>query len=72
MAMRPPAGRPLAGPIKEGLVDSQSACRHVEIGVSGERSTILEDATDYGRLFETLARMEARARLRPAAADAIR
>ena len=50
----------------------ENACRHVEIGVSGERSTILEDATDYGRLFETLARMEEEKRIRPAAADAIR
>ena len=34
------------------------------IGVSGERSTILEDAADYGRLFETLDRMEREQRLR--------
>ena len=56
---------------REGLVSSNPA-RMVEIGTSGERTTILDDASDYGRLFETLDRMEQELRLRPAAADAIR
>ena len=71
MAIAPAAQRALAWADREGLAKSNPAAQ-VEIGVSGERSTILEDAADYGRLFETLDRMEDERRIRPAAADAIR
>jgi integrase len=57
--------------VREGLV-SDNPARLVEIGVSAERSTILEDVADYGRLFETLERMERERRLRSAVSDAIR
>ena len=47
-------------------------CEGVKTGTSGTRDTILEDATDYARLFATLDRMEQELRIREPAADAIR
>jgi integrase len=44
----------------------------VKTGSSGTRETILDDAADYGRLFETLDRMETERRIRGPVADAIR
>src|SRR5262249_29865935 len=43
----------------------------VGTGSDGVREAVLEDA-HYGRLFETMARMETERRLRPAVGDAIR
>lgn len=39
---------------------------------TGQRDTIVDNASDYQRLFTTLQKMENEKRLRPAAADAIR
>jgi len=47
-------------------------CDGVKTGTSGTRETIVEDAESYGRLFETLDRMEAERRIRSPVADAIR
>jgi integrase len=47
-------------------------CANIQIGTSGVRETILENAADYARLFETLDRMERERRIRAPAADAIR
>ena len=43
----------------------------IDFGRDGERDAVL-DADGYGRLFATLARLEAEHRLRPAVADAVR
>jgi integrase len=50
----------------------ENPCRFVKNGSSGSRDAIMAGAADYGRLFETLQRMEGEGRLRQAAADAIR
>lgn len=47
-------------------------CEGIKLGSSGTRDTILEDAEDYGRLFQTLDRMETERRIRQPVADAIR
>jgi len=47
-------------------------CEGVKTGTSGTRDTILDDASDYTRLFETLDKMELERRIRQPAADAIR
>jgi integrase len=60
-----------AGPRGEQLIKS-NPCADVRTGASGTRETILEDAADYARLFQTLDRMEHEKRVRPPAADAIR
>jgi integrase len=57
--------------VREGIVKS-NPCEHVSTGSSGTRDTILEDAADYARLFQTLDAMERQKRIRGAAADAIR
>jgi integrase len=57
--------------IREGLM-ADNPCRSLKLGTSATRDAILEDAADYARLFETLARMESERRIRPAVADAIR
>ena len=57
--------------IRERLVKA-NPCVGVKTGSSGTRETILDDAADYARLFQTLDRMETELRIRPAAADAIR
>lgn len=44
----------------------------MKYGKSGQRDTILDDATDYMRMFATLQKMEDEKRVRSAAADAIR
>jgi integrase len=50
----------------------KNPCLGVKTGTSGTRNTILEDAADYARLFETLDRMEQERRIRSQVADAIR
>lgn len=57
--------------VREGVV-KVNPCEHVSTGSSGTRDTILEDAADYARLFQTLDIMEQEKRIRGAAADAIR
>jgi integrase len=57
--------------VKERMV-KVNPCANVQTGTSGIRETILEDAADYARLFETLDRMERERRIRAPAADAIR
>jgi integrase len=47
-------------------------CLNVRIGTDGSRTTIIDDADGYARLFRTLDRLEREKRVRPAAADAIR
>lgn len=47
-------------------------CDGVKLPPTGKRTAILEDAADYANLFQTLATMESRKAIRPAAADAIR
>jgi integrase len=47
-------------------------CDGIKLGSTGIRDTILEDANDYARLFETLDRMETERRIRQPVADAIR
>jgi len=44
----------------------------VKVGGDGQRSTILDDAEAYGRLFKTLDAMEVEKRLRRQVADAVR
>ena len=51
---------------------TDNPCRHVKVGSFGIRETILDGASDYARLFQTLDRMEAELRIRREAADAIR
>lgn len=57
--------------ISESLVKS-NATTGVKVGQHRTRDTILEDRTDYQRLFAALDKMEAEKRLRAPAADAIR
>jgi integrase len=57
--------------VREGLAEANPA-EHVKTGVSCTRDTILDDSTAYGRLFETLDRMQSERRIRGAVADAIR
>jgi integrase len=57
--------------IAEHMV-TMNPCIGVKTGTSGIRETILEDATDYARLFETLDKMERELRIAQPAADAIR
>jgi integrase len=57
--------------VKERLV-KVNPCANVHTGSGYIRETILEDATDYARLFETLDRMERERRIRAPAANAIR
>ncbi len=57
--------------IRAGLI-TDNPCRSLKLGTSATRDAILEDAADYGRLFETLALMESERRIRPPVADAIR
>ncbi len=57
--------------VREGLAKS-NPCAHVRTGPSGTRDLILEDASDYARLFKTLDRMERERRIREPVADAIR
>jgi integrase len=47
-------------------------CMTVRIGTDGSRTTIIEDAEGYARLFRALDRLEQEKRVRAAAADAIR
>jgi integrase len=56
--------------VSERLVDRNPAAG-VDLGRDGEREAVL-DAEGYGRLFATLAKMEAERRLRPTIADAVR
>lgn len=44
----------------------------ISVGSDGSRDTILEDSAAYGRLFQTLDRMENEKRIRQPVADAIR
>jgi integrase len=57
--------------ISERMVKA-NPCMSVKTGTSGIRETILEDAADYARLFQTLDRMEQELRIRQPVADAIR
>ncbi|MGC1345174.1 MAG: site-specific integrase [Methyloceanibacter sp.] len=57
--------------IRERLV-KVNPCVGVKTGSSGTRETILDDAADYARLFQTLDRMELERRIRAPVADAIR
>ena len=57
--------------IRERLV-KVNPCVGVKTGSSGTRETILDDAADYARLFQTLDRMEMERRIRIPVADAIR
>jgi hypothetical protein len=57
--------------ISERMVTA-NPCIGVKTGTSGTRETIIEDAADYARLFQTLDRMERELRIRQPAADAIR
>jgi integrase len=50
----------------------ENPARFVKVGSSGTRDTILQNASDYGRLFKTLDRMESEQRIRRPVADAIR
>lgn len=51
---------------------ASNPCDGVKLPPIGRRTAILEDATAYGTLFQTLATMEEQKTIRPAAADAIR
>jgi integrase len=57
--------------VREDLIKA-NPCKGVKVGAHGQRDTILEDASDYGRLFKTLDQMEEERRVRSEAADAIR
>jgi integrase len=50
----------------------ENPCRFIKLDAVGSREAILEDATSYARLFETLDVMERELRIRQQAADAIR
>ncbi len=47
----------------EGIAQA-NPCQHIRLSASPTRDTILEDTADYGRLFETLDRMEREKRVR--------
>lgn len=51
---------------------SRNAAADIKLGSHRKRSTILEGAEDYKRLFQTLDKMEVERRLRQPVADAIR
>lgn len=57
--------------LQEGITKA-NPCEHIRLAGSATRDTILEDAADYGRLFQTLDTMEQEKRIRRPAADAIR
>jgi integrase len=57
--------------VRQGLV-KVNPCANVRTGTGVSRETILEDAADYARLFQTLDAMESERRIRAPAADAIR
>jgi integrase len=57
--------------VREGLAKSNPA-EKIQVGQSGTRETILEQAEEYARLFATLDRMEAECRINRPVADAIR
>jgi len=57
--------------VRERLTEN-NPCAGIKTGGSGIRETILEDAADYGRLFETLERMENEKHIRGPVADAMR
>lgn len=57
--------------MREGLAKT-NPCEQVKTGVSRIRETILQDAAEYARLFETLERMESEKRIRAQVADAMR
>lgn len=57
--------------VSEKIIKTNPAAG-LKLGGSRVRETILQDAEDYGRLFETLDKMERELRIRPQAADAIR
>jgi integrase len=57
--------------IRERMIAS-NPCAGVHTGVSGTRDLIVNDATDYARLFETIEAMEGEKALRGPVADAIR
>ena len=57
--------------IKNKFAKSNPAAK-MQFGSSGVRSTIVDKAEDYGRMFATLQKMENEKRIRSAAADAIR
>jgi integrase len=57
--------------IRSKLV-TENPVKNLKLGSSGTRNVILDDTKAYGRLFQTLDRMEQEHRLRPAVADAIR
>ena len=61
----------LAWAVKDGRA-KENVAAGVDIGVDGERDTILGSAEDYARLFATMETMEREKRIRPAVADAIR
>ncbi len=56
----------------EEIAVSRNAAADIKLGSHRKRSTILEGAEDYKRLFQTLDKMEAERRLRQPVADAIR
>jgi integrase len=57
--------------IRARLVES-NPCKFIRLEGVGTRDAILEDVSDYKRLFKTLDQMEQELRLRAPAADAIR
>jgi integrase len=57
--------------IRAGMV-KENPCRFIKVGAFATRDTILDGASDYARLFQTLDRMETELRIHQPAADAIR
>lgn len=57
--------------LRERLVTTNPAS-DIKTGTDGTRDVILDDAKAYGRLFQTLDRMEGEKRIRQSVADAIR
>lgn len=55
----------------EGMI-AHNPISEIKVDPDGTRDVILQDASEYGRLFATLDKMEAEKRLRPSVADAIR
>ena len=54
----------LAWAVRNRLV-AENVAKHVEVGRDGRRSTIIDDAAAYGRLFKALDNMEGRMRIPP-------
>ena len=52
-------------------IAKSNPCKDIKTGSSGSRDTIMRDAADYARLFQTLERMQQEKRLRVQVADAI-